>query len=97
MIAVLCLLVIMLTVFSTGIQMAQELFVTACYGIGMVVILASVALALTDELRGHAVGTRAPKLLGITALTIAAAGVVAAASPIISFLVGVVWLLPSLF
>jgi hypothetical protein len=63
----------------------------------VVVILASVALALTDELRGHAVGTRAPKVWGITALILAATSAVVAATPLVSFLIGIVWLLPSLF
>lgn len=87
---------IVLTASLTGNQSEQLLFATAFHCIGLVVVLASVALALTDGLRRHAIGTRATKLLGVTALILAAAGVVAAATPITSFLIGTVLLLLTL-
>jgi hypothetical protein len=99
-IAALCLVTIVTTFFFTdfftSFPLPGPMLNTAVCGIGLVVILAAVALTLADQPTGSAARPRVPMLLGNTALILSAACVLALLTPLIYYVVVMVWLAVSL-
>ena len=86
------LVLIVLLTFEPGASIPNEHLSAVGEGLPLVVVLATVALALTDRLQRSAERAEIPRRICVCAFVIAAVGILVLAAPWLSFLAGMLLL-----